>query len=79
MSTVFGNKLPAMPGEKKDIQMQFLKHLRKLWDELQHYFPEVDITRDELSFTSDVHRVPEYLQEEFLELKNYLAAQDMYQ
>ena len=77
-------RLDAMPGEKKDIQMQILKHLRKLRDEFQHYFPEVDMARDELSFirnpfTSDVHRVPEYLQEEFLELKNDLAAQDMYQ
>lgn len=77
-------RVDAMHGEKKDIQMQILEHLRKLQDEFQHYFPEVDMTRDELSFirnnfTRDVHIVPEDLQEEFLELKNYLAAKDMYQ
>ena len=44
----------------------------------------LDSTRDGLSFirnpfTTDVNRVPEDLQEELLDLKNYFAAQDMYQ
>uniref|UniRef100_K7FML1 Uncharacterized protein n=1 Tax=Pelodiscus sinensis TaxID=13735 RepID=K7FML1_PELSI len=68
----------AMLGEKETIQMQILEHLRKLRDEFQRYFPEVDRTRDGLSFirnpfTTDVNSVPEDLQEEFLDLKNDFA------
>ena len=69
----------AMLGEKEAIRMQILEHLQKLWDEFHQYFPEVDMTRDGLSFiknpfTTDVNSVPEDLQEEFLDLKNDLAA-----
>uniref|UniRef100_K7G016 DUF4371 domain-containing protein n=1 Tax=Pelodiscus sinensis TaxID=13735 RepID=K7G016_PELSI len=74
----------AMLGEKEAIRTQILDHLRKLRDEFQPYFPEVDRTREGLSFirnsfTTDVNSVPEDLQEEFLDLKNYFAAQDVYQ
>ena len=74
----------AMLGEKEVIRTQILGHLRKLRDEFQRYFPEVDRTRDGLSFirnpfTTDVDSVPEDLQEEFLDLKNDLAAQDVCQ
>ena len=74
----------AMLGEKEAIRMQILKHLQMLRDEFQRYFQEVDMTRDVLSFirnpfTTDGNSVPEDLQEEFLDLKNYLAAQDVYQ
>ena len=55
--------------------MQVLEHLSKLEDEFQRYFPEVDMTRDYLSFARDpfsaeVHNVPQDFQEEILELKN---------
>uniref|UniRef100_K7G8N1 DUF4371 domain-containing protein n=1 Tax=Pelodiscus sinensis TaxID=13735 RepID=K7G8N1_PELSI len=68
----------AMLGEKEAIRMQILDHLQK------RYFPEVDRTRDGLSFirnpfTTDVSSVPEDLQEEFLDLKNDFTAQDLYQ
>uniref|UniRef100_K7F5A6 DUF4371 domain-containing protein n=1 Tax=Pelodiscus sinensis TaxID=13735 RepID=K7F5A6_PELSI len=67
----------AMLREKEAIQTQILDHIRKLQD-------KVDSTRDGLSFignpfTTDVNSVPEDLQEEFLDLKNDFAAQDMYQ
>uniref|UniRef100_K7F938 Uncharacterized protein n=1 Tax=Pelodiscus sinensis TaxID=13735 RepID=K7F938_PELSI len=70
----------AMLGEKEAIWMQIVDHLRKLRDEFQRYFPEVDRTKDGLSFiknpfTTDVNSVPEDLQEEFLDLKNDFAAQ----
>ena len=63
----------AMFGEKETIRTQILHHLRKLRDEFQRYFPEVDRIRDGLSFirnpfTTDVNSVPEDLQEEFLDL-----------
>uniref|UniRef100_K7GEU5 DUF4371 domain-containing protein n=1 Tax=Pelodiscus sinensis TaxID=13735 RepID=K7GEU5_PELSI len=77
---VEGNNLVQFPyvdailGEKEAIRT----------DEFQQYFPEVDKTRDELSFirnpfTTDVNSVPEDLQEELLDLKNDFVAQDMYQ
>uniref|UniRef100_K7FL77 Uncharacterized protein n=1 Tax=Pelodiscus sinensis TaxID=13735 RepID=K7FL77_PELSI len=58
-------------------------HSDKLRDKFQRYFPEVDRTKDGLSFirnpfTTDVNSVPEDLQEEFLDLKNDFAAQDVY-
>uniref|UniRef100_K7FQJ5 DUF4371 domain-containing protein n=1 Tax=Pelodiscus sinensis TaxID=13735 RepID=K7FQJ5_PELSI len=64
--------------------MQILDHLQKLRDKFQRYFLEVDRTRDGLSFirnpfTTDVNSVPEDLQESFLDLKNDLVAQDVYQ
>uniref|UniRef100_K7G5P4 DUF4371 domain-containing protein n=1 Tax=Pelodiscus sinensis TaxID=13735 RepID=K7G5P4_PELSI len=73
----------AMLGEKEAIRTQ-IPHLWKLRDEFQRYFPEVDRTKDGLSFirntfTTDVNSVPEDLQEEFLDVKNDFAAQDMYQ
>uniref|UniRef100_K7GAE1 Uncharacterized protein n=1 Tax=Pelodiscus sinensis TaxID=13735 RepID=K7GAE1_PELSI len=63
----------AMLREKVAIQMQILDLLRK-----------VDRTRNGLSFignpfTTDVVSVPEDLQEEFLDLKNDFATQDVYQ
>lgn len=66
----------SMPGchdRGEIIRMLILDHLRKLRDELQRYFPEVDRTRDwsssciRNSFTADVYSVPEDLQEEFLD------------
>ena len=50
-------------GDKQNIPVQVLEHLSKLEDEFQRYFPEVDMTRDDLSFVSDpftaeVHTVP---------------------
>ena len=74
----------AMLGSKVAIRTQILDHLRRLKDEFQRYFPEVDRTNDGLSFirnpfTTDVHSVPENLQEEFLDLKNDFSAQDVYQ
>uniref|UniRef100_K7FCM9 DUF4371 domain-containing protein n=1 Tax=Pelodiscus sinensis TaxID=13735 RepID=K7FCM9_PELSI len=74
----------AMLREKEAIRTQILDHLRNLRDEFQRYLPEVDRTRDRLSFnrnpfTTDVNSVPEDLQEEFLDLKNDFAAQDVYQ
>uniref|UniRef100_K7GBQ1 DUF4371 domain-containing protein n=1 Tax=Pelodiscus sinensis TaxID=13735 RepID=K7GBQ1_PELSI len=74
----------AMLGEKEAIRTQILNRLRKLRDKFQQYFPEVDRTRDGLSlirnsFTTDVNSVPEDLQEEFLDLKNDFAAQDVQQ
>lgn len=52
--------------------MHILEHLQKLQDEFRRYFPEVDMTRDELSFirnpfVTDVHGVPEAMQE-FLDM-----------
>uniref|UniRef100_K7FBY5 DUF4371 domain-containing protein n=1 Tax=Pelodiscus sinensis TaxID=13735 RepID=K7FBY5_PELSI len=87
---VKGNNLVQFPcvnailGEKEAIRKQILDHLQKLRAKFQRYFPEVDRTRDGLSFirnpfTTDVNSVPEDLQEEFLDLKNNFAAQDMYQ
>uniref|UniRef100_K7F2N2 HAT C-terminal dimerisation domain-containing protein n=1 Tax=Pelodiscus sinensis TaxID=13735 RepID=K7F2N2_PELSI len=74
----------AMLGEKEAIRTHILDNLWKLQDKFQRYFLEVDRTRDGLSFignpfTTDVNSVPGELQEEFLELKNDFAAQDMYQ
>uniref|UniRef100_K7FWR0 DUF4371 domain-containing protein n=1 Tax=Pelodiscus sinensis TaxID=13735 RepID=K7FWR0_PELSI len=84
----------AMLGEKEANWTQILdhfrgqykgfNHLRKLRAKFQQYFPEVDRTRDGLffirnPFTTDVNSVPEDLQEEFLDLKNDFAAQDIYQ
>uniref|UniRef100_K7FVA3 DUF4371 domain-containing protein n=1 Tax=Pelodiscus sinensis TaxID=13735 RepID=K7FVA3_PELSI len=59
----------AMLGEKEAIRKSY---------------EEVDRTRDGLSFirnpfTTDVNSVLEYFQEEFLDLKNDFAAQDIYQ
>uniref|UniRef100_K7G1P4 Uncharacterized protein n=1 Tax=Pelodiscus sinensis TaxID=13735 RepID=K7G1P4_PELSI len=70
----------AMLREKEAIRMQILDHLY----ELQRYFLEMDRRRDRLSFignpfTTDVDSVSEDLQEEFLDLKNDFAAQDVYQ
>ena len=50
-------------GDKQIIGVHVLEHLSKLEDEFQRYFPEVDMTRDDLSFirnsfTADVHTVP---------------------
>uniref|UniRef100_K7FQX6 Uncharacterized protein n=1 Tax=Pelodiscus sinensis TaxID=13735 RepID=K7FQX6_PELSI len=80
---VEGNNLVQFPyvdailREKGAIQMQILDHLRKLRD-------KVDRIRDVLSFIrnpfiTDINSVPENLQEEFLDLKNDFAAQDVYQ
>ncbi|KAG6937286.1 zinc finger BED-type containing 5 [Chelydra serpentina] len=68
----------AMLRKKEAIQTQILNHLWKLRDEFQRYFPEVDRTKDGLSFirnpfTTNVNSVPEDLQEEFLDLKNDFA------
>uniref|UniRef100_K7FYF8 DUF4371 domain-containing protein n=1 Tax=Pelodiscus sinensis TaxID=13735 RepID=K7FYF8_PELSI len=85
---VKGNHLVQFPYvdaiSKEAIRTQILNHLWKLRDEFQQYFPEVDRTRDGLSFirnpfTPDVNSVPEDLQEENLDLKNDFAAQDVYQ
>uniref|UniRef100_A0A8C3T3A4 HAT C-terminal dimerisation domain-containing protein n=1 Tax=Chelydra serpentina TaxID=8475 RepID=A0A8C3T3A4_CHESE len=87
---VEGNNLVEFPyvdsmlGKKEAIRMQILDHLRKLRDEFQRYFPELDRPKDGLSFirdpfTTDVNSVPEDLQEEFLDLKNDFATQDVYQ
>ena len=74
----------AVLGEKESIQVHILEHLQKLREEFQRYFPEVDMAKDGLSyirnpFETDVHFVPESMQEEFLDLKNDLAAKDVYQ
>ena len=37
-------------GDKQDIQVHVLEHLSKLKDEFTRFFPEVDMTRDDLSF-----------------------------
>ena len=63
--------------------MHALEHLSKLEDELQRCFPEVDMTRDDLSFirdpfTADVHTVPLDFQEKILELKNDSSVKDLY-
>ena len=63
--------------------MQVLEHLSKLEDEFQRSFPEVDMTKDDLSFvrdsfTAEVHTVPLDFQEEILELKNDLSVKDLY-
>uniref|UniRef100_K7FLS1 DUF4371 domain-containing protein n=1 Tax=Pelodiscus sinensis TaxID=13735 RepID=K7FLS1_PELSI len=53
---VKGNNLVQFPyvdarlREKEAIRTQILDHLRQLRDEFQRYFPEVDRTRDGLSF-----------------------------
>lgn len=71
-----------MLGAEKGIQMQIFEHLRELRSKFHKYFPQVNMIRDELSFTSnpfktDVYNVPENLQEEFLEPENDLVAQGM--
>ena len=70
-------------GDKQNIRVLVLEHLSKLEDEFQRYFPEVDMTRDDLSFvrdpfTAEVHTVPLDFQEEILELKNDLSVKDLY-
>ena len=70
-------------GDKQNIQVQVLEHLSKLEDEFQRYFPEVDMTRGDLSFvrdpfTAEVHTVLLDFQEEILELKNDLSVKDLY-
>ena len=50
-------------GDKQIIGVHVFEHLSKLEDEFQRYFPEVDMTRDDLSFirnsfTADVHTAP---------------------
>ena len=70
-------------GDKQNIRVQVLEYLSKLEDEFQRYFPEVDMTRDDLSFvrdpfTAEVHTVPLDFQEEILELKNDLSVKDLY-
>ena len=70
-------------GDKQNIRVQVLEHLSKLEDEFQRYFPEVDMTRDDLSFvrdpfTAEVHTDPLHFQEEILELKNDLSVKDLY-
>ena len=70
-------------GDKQNIRVQVLEHLSKLEDEFQRSFPEVDMTRDDLSFvrdsfTAEVHTVPLDFQEEILELKNDLSVKDLY-
>ena len=70
-------------GDRQNIRVQVLEYLSKLEDEFQRYFPEVGMTRDDLSFVSDpftaeVHTVPLDFQEEILKLKNDLSVKDLY-
>ena len=49
-------------GDKRDIQVHVLEHLSKLKDEFTRFFPEADMTRDDLSFirdpfAADIHTV----------------------
>ena len=70
-------------GDKRDIQLHVLEHLSKLKDEFTRFFPEVDMTRDDLSFirdpfAADIHTVTMDFQEQILELKNNLSVKDLY-
>ena len=63
--------------------MHVLEHLTKLEDVFQRYFPEVNMTRDDLSFLrdpfiADGNTVPLDFQEKVLELKNDLSIKDLY-
>ena len=69
--------------DKRDIQVLVLEHLSKLKDEITRFFPEVNMTRDDLSFIRDpfaagIHTVPMDFQEQILELKNDLSVKDLY-
>ena len=43
-----------MVGDKRDIQVHVLEHLSKLKDEFTRFFPEPDMTRDDLSFKGSI-------------------------
>ena len=72
-----------MVGDKQDIQVHVFEHLSKLKDKFTRFFPEVDMTRDDLSFirdpfAADIHTGPMDFQKQILELKSNLSVKDLY-
>ncbi len=65
------------------LKTEIPRHLRFLESEIDMYFPkfqeeEVKLVRNPFSGTLDVTAIPSDVQEEFIVLKNYSAAKDLY-
>ncbi len=65
------------------LETEITQHLRSLVSELNMYFPVIDeedgkLVRNPFSGTLDITTIPSDVQDEFLDLKNYSAAKDLY-
>ncbi len=82
--------LSAVLDENEDslldplLKFEISQHLRALESELNTYFPKFEeeggkLVRNPFSGILDITTIPSEVQDEFLDLKNYSAAKDLYE